>query len=227
MSVKGLYAVIVVLAAAVVVLVVVNRGHAEAPSSVRQGPPAQSHARSEKLRNFDAEIVANANELLEDGRSTFRFDTFGDEAFWGGALMLHQAIKGAALGGVGPGISPSTALSLGLKVDVDALPQPLINKLKQGKVDLNDPATTVALLKLNAVVGVEGFFQGDNLNAVGITCAFCHSGVRDFTLSDLLAARHPSMHRSLRTVDEHSSNRFRLAFAPHGRWMPRVVKCSR
>jgi hypothetical protein len=177
MSIKGLYAVIALLATAVVVLVVVNRGHAEAPSSITQGPPAQSHARKEKLRNFDAVIVANANKLLADGRETFRFDTFGDEAFWGGQLQLHQAIKGAELGGVGPGISPSTALSLGLKVDVDALPQPLINKLKQGKVDLDDPATTVALLKLNAVVGVEGFFAGDNLNAVGITCAFCHATV--------------------------------------------------
>jgi hypothetical protein len=177
MSVKSLYAVIALLATMAVVLVLVNRGHAEAPPNDRKGPPAQSHARKEKLRNFDAQIIANANDLLGDGRTTFRFDTFGDEAFWGGALQLHQAIEGAALGGVGPGISPSTALSLGLKVDVDALPQPLINKLKQGKVNLNDPATTVALLKLNAVVGVQGFFQGDNLNSVGITCALCHSTV--------------------------------------------------
>ena len=97
MSNKGLYAVIVLLATAVAVLVVVNRGHAEAPPTLRQGPPAQSHARKEKLRNFDAQIVANANELLEEGRATFRFDTFGDEAFWGGQLQLHQAIKGAAM----------------------------------------------------------------------------------------------------------------------------------
>lgn len=148
-----------------------NGGRAESSrQSIRVGPPAQSHARSEKLRNFDAQIAANANEFLEDGRNTFRFDTFGDEAFWGGALQLHQAIKGASLGGVGPGISPTTALGLGLKVDLDALPQPLINKLKQGKVDLNDPATTVALLKLDAVVGLKGFFEGDNLNSIGITC---------------------------------------------------------
>ena len=177
MSNKGLYAVIALLATAVAVLVVVNGGHAEAPPTLRQGPPAQSHAKREKLRNFDAQILANANELLDEGRTTFRSDTFGDEAFWGGQLQLHQAIKGAALGGVGPGISPATALSLGLKVDVDALPQPLINRLKQGRVDLNDPATTVALLRLNAVVGIQGFFQGDNLNAVGITCALCHSTV--------------------------------------------------
>ena len=142
-----------------------------------QGPPPQSNPKREKLRNFDAQILANANDLLEDGRDTFRFDTFGDEAFWGGALQLQQAIKGASLGGVGPGISPATALNLGLKVDVDALPQPLINQLKQGKVNLNDPATTIALLKLNAVVGLRGFFQDDNLNSVGITCAICHSTV--------------------------------------------------
>jgi hypothetical protein len=168
---------IVLLSAAVVALILVNHGQAKAPVAHAQGPPAQSHAPREKLRNFDAQIVANANEFIDEGRSTFRFDTFGDEAFWGGALQLQQAIKGSALGGVGPGISPSTALSLGLKVDVDALPQPLINKLKQGKVNLDDPATTVALLKLNAVVGLQGFFQGDNLNSVGITCAICHSTV--------------------------------------------------
>ena len=130
-----------------------------------------------KRQNFDAQITANANALLEDGRQTFRFDTFGDQVFWGGALQLHQAIKGASLGGVGPGISPTTALNLGLKVDLDALPQPLINQLKQGKVNLNDPATTVALIKLDAVLGVKGFFDGNNLNSVGITCALCHSTV--------------------------------------------------
>ena len=174
MSVRTLYAVIVLLTVAIIVLVVVDRN---GPRAHAQGPPAQSHASHEKLRNFDAQILANANEFLDEGRSTFRFDTFGDEAFWGGALQLHQAIKGSALGGVGPGISPGTALTLGLKVDVDALPQPLINRLKQGKVNLDDPATTVALLKLNAVVGLQGFFQGNNLNSIGITCAVCHSTV--------------------------------------------------
>jgi hypothetical protein len=177
MLVRSLYAVIVVLAAAVVGLILVNSGEAKSPATHLQGPPAQSNASREKLRNFDAQIVANANKYLIEGRKTFRFDTFGDEAFWGGQLQLHQAIKGAALGGVGPGITPTTALTLGLKVDVDALPQPLINQLKQGKVNLNDPATTVALLKLNAVVGLKGFFAGNNLNSIGITCAICHSTV--------------------------------------------------
>ena len=177
MLVRSLYAVIVVLAAAVVGLLLVNSGEAKAPATHVQGPPAQSNASREKLRNFDAQIVSNANKYLIEGRKTFRFDTFGDEAFWGGQLQLHQAIKGAALGGVGPGITPTTALTLGLKVDVDALPQPLINQLKQGKVNLNDPATTVALLRLNAVVGLKGFFAGNNLNSIGITCAICHSTV--------------------------------------------------
>jgi hypothetical protein len=178
MQVRALYVVIAVLATAVIFLLVTSGGRAENSIKIaRQGPPAQSHARREKLRNFDAQIVANATEFIEEGRDTFRFDTFGDEAFWGGALHLQDAIKGAALGGVGGGISPSTALSLGLKVDVDALPQPLINRLRQGRVNLDDPATTVALLKLDAVVGVKGFFDGDNLNSVGITCALCHSTV--------------------------------------------------
>src|ERR1051325_9838487 len=177
MKLRGLYAAILLLAFTAAALVFVRAHTGYKPTIHAQGPPAQSKATNEKPRNFDAQIVANANDFIQDGRNTFRNDTFGDEVFWGGALQLHQAIKGAALGGVGPGVSPSGALTLGLKVDVDALPQPLINKLKQGKVNLNDPATTVALLKLNAVVGVEGFFQGDNLNSVGITCALCHSTV--------------------------------------------------
>src|SRR5215208_746265 len=174
---KGLYVTVALLVTVAAALVLV-KGRDTQRSSIRlPGPPAQSHARREKFTNFDAQIVANANEFLEEGRATFRFDTFGDETFWGDALQLHQAIKGATLGGVGPGISPSTALSLGLKVDVDALPRPLINQVRQGKVNLNDPATTVALLKLDAVLGLKGFFQGENLNSIGITCALCHSTV--------------------------------------------------
>ena len=119
--------------------------------------------------------------LFEQGKEIFRFDTFGDEDYWGGMLQLHKAIEGAALGGVGPGVSPRTALTVaGLKVDVDALPGNLQAKLKQGKVDLDSPATTLALLKLNAVVGVKGFFDtGGSLSSIGITCAFCHSTVDD------------------------------------------------
>lgn len=177
MLVRSLYIAILLLTAIAIGVVLVNVGHVEGAPSRAQGPPAQANAKREKLRNFDAQIVANASAFIEEGRKTFRFDTFGDEVFWGDTLKLHQAIKGATLGGVGPGITPANALALGLKVDVEALPQPLINQLKQGKVDLNSPATTIALLRLNAVVGLKGFFQGDNLNSVGITCAICHSTV--------------------------------------------------
>jgi hypothetical protein len=178
MLTRRLYVVIGLLVISILVLVLDNRGRAEGSRrSIRLGPPAQSKAPGEKLGNFDAQILKNANEFIDEGRDTFRFDTFGDEVFWGGALQLHQAIEGANLGGVGPGISPNTALTLGLKVDLDALPQPLVTQLKRGEVDLDDPATTIALLKLNAVVGLQGFFQGDDLNSVGITCAICHSTV--------------------------------------------------
>ncbi len=120
-----------------------------------------------------------AERVLDEGRHTFRFDTFGDESFWGGTLRLHEAIEGSALGGVGPGVSPRTALAVGLKVDVEALPESLVADLRAGRVDLDNPATTVALLKLNAVVGVTGFFSDKTLRAIGIQCALCHSTVDD------------------------------------------------
>jgi hypothetical protein len=125
-------------------------------------------------------IANNAQQMLTEGKNIFRFETFGDEAFWGGALKLHQAVAGSKLGGVGPGVSPATALSVGLKVDVDALPQSVIDGLKWGKVDLTDPATTLALFKLNAVVGVTGFFASDGkLQSFAVQCALCHSTVDD------------------------------------------------
>jgi hypothetical protein len=118
--------------------------------------------------------------LFRQGRRTFRFDTFGDEQFWGGVLQLHKAIEGAKHGGVGPGVSPKTALAVGLKVDAAALPKKVVKAIKAGKVNLNDPATTLALLKLNAVVGVKGHFnKAGNLSSVGITCALCHSTVNN------------------------------------------------
>src|SRR5205823_8938261 len=91
----------------------------------------------------------NAVQLVVQGRQIFRFDTFGDQAFWGDTLKLHQAIEGAGLGGVGPGVSPKTALAVGLKVDVDALPSDLVQKIQKGRANLNDPAVTLSLLKLN------------------------------------------------------------------------------
>ncbi|MCC6170287.1 MAG: hypothetical protein IT329_23915 [Caldilineaceae bacterium] len=127
---------------------------------------------------FDKSTEHNARVLFDQGRSIFRYDTFGDEAYWGDTLRLHEAIKGADLGGVGPGVSPRTALGVGLKVDVEALPEDVLAALKGGEVNLDDPATTVALLSLNAVVGVQGLFdQAGDLESVGITCALCHSQV--------------------------------------------------
>ncbi len=118
------------------------------------------------------------HRLIREGRQTFRFDTFGDEAFWGGTLRLHQAIEGSAFGGVGAGVSPATALAVGLKVDFDALPDTLVSDIRHGRVNLNSPATTLALLKLNSVIGVTGFFKPDgSLNSIGIQCALCHSTV--------------------------------------------------
>jgi mono/diheme cytochrome c family protein len=127
---------------------------------------------------FDAEIARHGQAMLEEGKKTFRYETFGSEAFWGDALQLHKAIAGEKNGGVGPGVSPKTALSVGLKVDVDALPDALKKQLAAGKVNLDDPATTIALLKLNAVVGVTAFANPDgSVKSMGIQCAFCHSTV--------------------------------------------------
>ena len=133
-----------------------------------------------KFQNRDRATDFDALNMIERGRNTFRYDTFGDQDFWGGALHLHKAIKGQKLGGVGPGVDPATALAVGLKVDEDALPQSVIRALKAGQVNLKDPATTVTLLKLNAVVGLTGFFDhSGNLKSVGIQCALCHSTVDD------------------------------------------------
>jgi hypothetical protein len=122
----------------------------------------------------------SAGRLFRQGKQVFRFDTFGDEAFWGDALQLHRAIEGEQLGGVGPGVSPRTALAVGLKVDSEALPGSLKDALSRGQVDLDSPATTLALLKLNSVVGVKGFFNNDGtLRSIGLTCAVCHSTVDD------------------------------------------------
>jgi hypothetical protein len=107
-----------------------------------------------------------------DGKTVFRFDTFGDEQLWTDVLQMQHAIKN---------VSPATALSVGLKVDSDALPPSVISALKAGQVNLNDPAVTIELLKVNAVVGVIGKVVGakDNIATVGITCALCHSTVDD------------------------------------------------
>jgi hypothetical protein len=137
---------------------------------VSAGPPAQGNLTPEK----------NAVQMMKEGRKTFRFDTFGDQSFWGQTLQLHKAVAGSAHGGVGAGLSPLAALTAGLKVDVDALPGTLQQAIAAGQVDLHDPAVTIELLRLKSVVGVTGFVtpQG-GLESIGIQCALCHSTVDD------------------------------------------------
>ena len=144
--------------------------------ATKMGRSAQDY--SSAVSPADRAMEANDDRMIAEGRRTFRFDTFGDEGFWGDTLHLHQAIAGGKLGGVGSGVSPRTALSVGLKIDVDALPAGLVSALKRGQVNLDDPATTLALLELNSVVGLTGFFNNQgNLQSVGIQCALCHSTV--------------------------------------------------
>jgi len=151
-----------------------------AESAFLPGDGSAQASPGEPLSKADRRIDEQAQATVERGRQIFRFDTFGDEAWWGDTLRLHQAIAGAANGGVGPGVSPRTALAVGLKVDADALPGNLKSALRHGRVDLDDPATTLALLKLNAVVGITGFFDANgNVRSMGIQCALCHSNVDD------------------------------------------------
>src|SRR5687768_3252074 len=116
---------------------------------------------------------AQHDALVAQGQQIFCFDTFGDEAFWTDTLRMHEVISAA--------VDPVTALSVGLKVDAEALPPAVVDGIKNGSIDLNSPATTIALLKLDAVVGVKGTVQSvggkDALVRVGVTCALCHSTV--------------------------------------------------
>jgi hypothetical protein len=154
--------------------------HLEIPegelAGVRALTQAQGDHRADALSASERAIALRFRE----GREVFRYETFGDEVFWGGRLGLHRAIAGAANGGVGAGVSPAAALGLGLKVDVEALPRALQKDLRRGRVDLEDPATTLALLQLNAVVGLTGVFDdAGQIQSLGIQCALCHSNVDD------------------------------------------------
>jgi hypothetical protein len=149
-------------------------------ASARDPANAEERQSGKPLPENDRQIGANGQRMMDEGRQIFRFDTFGSEAFFGDALQLHRAIAGSANGGVGPGVSPKTALAVGLKVDTEALPAALVAQIKAGKVDLDDPATTLALLKLNAVVGLTGKFDDSGrITSLGTQCALCHSKVDD------------------------------------------------
>jgi len=122
--------------------------------------------------------IKNTVKVLKQGKQIFRHDTFGNESFWGEKLRLHEAIAGENNGGIGPGVSPKVALTLGLKVDIDTLPRSLRKALKKGLVDLDSPDTTLALLKLDAVIGIKARFNSHNqIQTMGITCALCHTQV--------------------------------------------------
>lgn len=131
---------------------------------------------SGKESTWNADIRKNASDMIEKGRAVFRFETFGDEAFWSDKLQLHKAIADKGAGGIGEGLSPKKALDLGLKVDIDVLPKFAKTAVAEGKL-LNDVDFTLTLLKLNAVVGVVAKFDEGDLKSIGITCALCHSTV--------------------------------------------------
>jgi hypothetical protein len=157
------YAVVIVLMAAVIVLIQCTKTF---DKHVEPGAPEEKQS------------VDRNKSLIAQGKEVFRFDDFGDEDFWSGLLHIDKAILGSTHGGFGPGVSPADALAIGLKVDAEALPAEVIEGIKSGAIKLNDPLTTVALLKLNAVVGVTSDFNQDGtLQSIGITCASCHSTV--------------------------------------------------
>jgi hypothetical protein len=159
---KITFSITVLLTIIAYLFIQLDQGQAQDQSNI------QIPGQRKKANTFADQIDQNAIRMLAEGRRTFRDDTFGDEEFWGGQLRLHESIAQA---------SPRTALSLGLKVDLEALPNSLVADLRHGRVNLEDPAVTRTLLKLNAVVGVTGFFQGNQLTSIGIQCALCHSTV--------------------------------------------------
>lgn len=119
-----------------------------------------------------------SSDLISQGKQTFRYDAFGDEDFWSGLLHIDKAIAGSNNGGFGSGVSPKTALAVGLKVDANALPPEIKKAILSKSINLDDPATTLALLKLDAVVGIKGNFDdAGKMKSIGITCAVCHSTV--------------------------------------------------
>ncbi len=116
--------------------------------------------------------LAHSQAMFERGRQIFRFDRLGSHTFFSRELKLHRALRT---------VGPAAALGLGVKVDSEALPAGVLEAIQTGAIDLDDPANTVALILLDAVVGVRGkvAVSTGELFEVGITCAFCHSTVDD------------------------------------------------
>jgi len=173
------FTVVAVSGTAVAAMVLAVAAYSQTAPAVETGVAPK--AAVVKALATDSTIVENAKTLLEKGRAIFRFETFGDEAWWTDTIQLHKAIAGERHGGIGAGVSPATALAVGLKVDIDAIPRNIQQHIRLGKVDLGDPALTLTLLELDAVVGVKATL-GDDRNGIrklGVTCALCHSTVDD------------------------------------------------
>jgi hypothetical protein len=122
----------------------------------------------DKGSRFLGNAEDNAKKLIDQGRHTFRFDTYGDEAFWTDQLQIQQSIKH---------LTPPAALALGLKVDIEALLPSDVEAMSHSRMNLDDPGLTLQLIKQNAVLGVVGTFNNNTLTKVGFTCALCHSTV--------------------------------------------------
>jgi hypothetical protein len=138
------------------------------PAVLLTGIAMTNTVKGEMRSQFLGSADDYSKQQIEQGRQTFRFDTYGDEAFWTDQLQIQQAAKG---------LTPLTALALGLKVDAGALSPSTVEAIKHGNVNLNDPAVTLQLIKQNAVLGVVGTFNNNSLSKVGFTCALCHSTV--------------------------------------------------
>jgi len=138
------------------------------------GEPALTDSQTTQITSGDASGAAkSSSDLIAEGQRIFRFDTFGDEQLWTDTLRLHEVVEKS--------VDPTTALSVGLKVDADVLPPGILKK-----VDLKSAATTVALLKMNAIVGIQAEVDANNhITRLGVTCALCHSTVDDSVMAGI------------------------------------------
>jgi len=165
-------------AAVILVSACGSSGSGQMDGSAANATPAvlaSQSLRSDSSGDERAENSSGNPALVAQGKQIFRFDTFGDETKWTDALRMHEVIAAA--------VTPAVALSVGLKVDAEALPAAVVQGVQDGSISLTSTDTTIALLKLNAVVGLQGKVENvggkDTLTRVGITCALCHSTVDD------------------------------------------------
>lgn len=156
-------------------------------------------------------VAAMNPSLIAQGRDVFRFDTFGNETFWSDSAALHVKINA---------LKPADALAVGLKIDADALPAALREQLRAGLVNLNDPANTVALIGLDAVVGVKGQVENGTLVRIGITCALCHSTVDGSVVPNVAGSRRDGWPNRDLNVGAIIALSDALPDAPYNTWGP-------